>query len=248
MRLRVIPLLVLLLALTAPPHAHAQGVDYRVYAELLRDHVKNGVVDYAGLKKREKDLDSFLAVIGRVNPDTLPLDEQKAYYINAYNAWTIKLILDNHPVKSIRDIGSVFSNPWKIEFVRIAGRPSTLDHIEHGILRPRFKDPRIHAAINCASKGCPPLRPEPYEAKWIEIQLDEAARGFINDTALNRLEGNVLMASSIFDWFGEDFGGKPGIVAFFRRHADERLRQGLDQAGGGLVLRFLKYDWSLNGN
>lgn len=248
MRFRILALLFLLLALTAPPRAHARGVDYGVYAELLRDHVRNGVVDYAGLKKREKDLDAFLAVIGRVNPDTLSLDEQKAYYINAYNAWTIKLILDNYPVKSIRDIGGVFSNPWKIEFVRIAGRPSTLDHIERGILRPRFKDPRVHAAINCASRSCPPLRSEPYDGKWIEMQLDEAARVFVNDQALNRLEGNVLMASAIFDWFGEDFGGKPGIVAFIRRHADERFRHALDQAGERLELRFLKYDWSLNGS
>ena len=132
-------------------------VDNSIFADLLKEYVKDGAVDYAGFKKDESRLDAYLKVLEGVNTGTLDRDAQFAFYVNAYNAWTIKLILSGYPgVESIKDLGSVFKSPWKKEIVRIDGDLVTLDHVEHEILRPRFKDARVHFAINCASKGCPP--------------------------------------------------------------------------------------------
>jgi hypothetical protein len=136
-------------------------VDHGIYADLLVKYVKNGVVDYQGFKSEETKLDQYLKVLENTDTKNLSRDEQFAFYANAYNAWTIKLILSAYPgVKSIKDLGSVFKSPWKKKLVRIEGKVITLDDIEHNILRPRFKDPRVHFAVNCASKGCPPLRSE----------------------------------------------------------------------------------------
>jgi hypothetical protein len=121
----------------------------------------------------------------------------------------------------------------------------TLDHIEHDILRPRFKDPRVHFAINCASKGCPPLLGQPFTADRLDQQLDFAARRFINDTRFNRLEDNTLYVSRIFKWFGEDFDHD--IIGFFRRYAEGSLKSRLDAVKSGIDVSYLDYDWSLNG-
>jgi hypothetical protein len=173
-------------------------------------------------------------------------NEQFAFYINAYNAWTIKLILSGYPgVKSIKELGSIFKSPWKEKLARIDGDVVTLDHIEHGILRPMFKDPRVHFAINCASKGCPPLRAEPYRGDVLDQQLDEMAKAFINDPSRNRLEGKTLYVSSIFKWFKEDF--RNDIVGFFQEYAQGNLKKELDSSAEEIKVKYLAYDWSLNG-
>jgi hypothetical protein len=174
-------------------------VNHTLYVELLEKYVQNGSVDYRGFKDEEVKLDQYLKFLEVTDTKKLSRDEQFAFYINAYNAWTIKLILTGYPgIKSIKDLGGIFKCPWKKQIVRINGDIITLDHIEHDILRPGFKDPRVHFAINCASKGCPPLRPEPYRANILEQQLDEMTRAFINDSRRNRLEGRTLYASRIF--------------------------------------------------
>ena len=146
----------LIMGLTTTASAD-QGVGHGLYAGLLKKYVKDGVVNYQGFKNEEAVLDKYLKVIEKVDSKTLSRNEQFAFYINAYNAWTIKLILSGSPgIKSIKDLGSIFESPWKKEFCRIDGDLVTLNHIEHGILRPQFKDPRVHFAINCASKSCPP--------------------------------------------------------------------------------------------
>ncbi len=222
----------------------AKTVDDGIYGELLKRYVRDGVVDYARLKKEEQKLDRYLRVLEKANPDKLPRTEQFAFYINAYNAYTIKLILEHYPVKSIKDIGSWWKGPWRIEFCKIGGKTLTLDEIEHSILRPRFKDPRVHFAVNCASKGCPPLISEPYEGGILDEQLDANTRAFLNDPKHNHLEGNTLYVSKIFKWFKDDFKGD--VVGFFLRYADEGLKGRLLAKRNQIKVKYLDYDWSLN--
>ena len=228
------------------PKWSSATVDNGLYAELLGKYVQNGTVDYQGFKNAEIKLDQYLKFLEETNTKKLSRDEQFAFYINAYNAWTIKLILSDYPgIKSIKDLGSIFKNPWKKKIARVNADIITLDNIEHDILRPGFKDPRVHFAVNCASKGCPPLRPEPYRADILEQQLDEMTKAFINDSRRNRLEGQTLYVSSIFKWFSEDFNND--VVGFFLKYAQEDLKKQLDDGKSKIKVRYLDYDWSLNG-
>jgi hypothetical protein len=213
---------------------------------LLKKYVKNGEVNYQGFQNDEGKLDRYLEILEKTDTKALSRNEQFAFYINAYNAWTIKLILSAYPdIESIKDLGSLFKSPWKKKIVRIDGEILTLDNIEHDILRPRFQDPRIHFAVNCASKGCPPLRSEPYQGHVLDQQLTEMTVAFINDPDRNRLQGNSLYVSSIFKWFSEDFNDD--IVGFFMKYAKGELREELKRKAGGIEIEYLDYDWSLNG-
>ena len=216
-----------------------------LYEELLEKYVKDRVVDYRGLKNEEGKLDQYLDLLDQTNPDELPRNEQLALYINAYNAYTLKLILKNYPLDSIKDIGGWFKGPWKISFCKIGGKTFTLDEIEHEIIRPRFKDPRVHFAVNCASKSCPPLISEPYQGSILDQQLDANTRGFLNDAEQNRLEGNTLYVSKIFKWFGEDFGAD--VVGFFLKYAGGDLKNRLSAKRAQIKIEYLHYDWGLNG-
>lgn len=225
--------------------AMAQAPDNSLYAALLRQYVnEQGLVDYAGLKRDEQTLDQYLKILSATKRDALSRDDLYAFYINVYNAFTLKLILKHYPVKSIRDIGSIFKGPWKQEFVVLEGKTYHLDNIEHDILRPTFKDARVHFAVNCSAKSCPPLLREPYEGARIHQQLDQVATAFINDPKWTRLEGERLHATKIMDWFGEDF--TPSIPAFVRRFAQGDLKRSLDALGDRVQVRFQDYDWALN--
>ena len=224
----------------------AQVVDNSIYAELLGKYVKDGVVDYQGFKSEEVKLDRYLRVLEKIDTGTLSRNEQFAFYVNAYNAWTIKLILSGYPgIKSIKDLGSLFKSPWKKKICRIDGDVITLDDIEHNILRPKFKDPRVHFAINCAAKSCPPLRSEPYLEDRLDQQLDEMTSAFINDPASNRYDDRTLYVSSIFKWFAEDFNND--VVSFFLKYAQGKLKRQLESNKGEIKVKYLDYDWSLNG-
>jgi hypothetical protein len=224
----------------------ANTVNHGLYAELLKKYVKNGVVDYQGFKTEEDKLDTYLQILENIDTKALPLNEQFAFYANAYNAWTIKLILSAYPgLDSIKDLGSIFKSPWKKKLCRIDGDILTLDNIEHDILRARFKDPRVHFALNCASKGCPPLRSEPYHGDILDRQLDETASAFINDPSRNHLKGHNLYVSKIFDWFAGDFN--KDVVGFFLKYAKGDLKKQLEANKGTIKIKFLDYDWSLNG-
>ena len=224
----------------------ANEVGQSLYAELLSKYVKNGIVNYQGFKNDEENLDQYLKVLEKTDTKTLSRNEQFAFYVNAYNAWTIKLILSGYPgIKSIKDLGSLFKSPWKKKICRIDGKIITLDDIEHNILRPRFKDPRVHFAINCAAKSCPPLRSEPYRGGELDQQLDEMTRAFINDLESNRLEGHTLYVSSILKWFAEDFN--KDIIGFFLKYAKGDLKEQLEANKEKIRVKYLDYDWSLNG-
>lgn len=221
-------------------------VDNSLYAELLGRYVKSGVVDYQGLTTEEDKLDHYLRVLEKTDSKTLSRNERFAFYINAYNAWTLKLILTGYPgVKSIKDLGSFFRSPWKKKIARIDGTVMSLDHIEHEILRPRMKDPRIHAVVNCASKSCPPLREEPFRGAVLDHQLDEQFTMFINDPLRNRLEGKSLYISRIFDWYAEDFEG--GVLVFFLKYAKGEFKKRLEINRPQIDIKYLDYDWTLNG-
>ena len=221
-------------------------VDHRLYGALLKKYVHHGVVNYQGFKNEEKLLDHYLKVLENTETKILSRHEQFAFYINAYNAWTIKFILSGYPgITSIKDLGSIFRSPWKKKICRIDGTVITLDDIEHEILRPRFEDPRVHFAINCASKGCPPLISEPYNGSILDRQLDESTAAFLNNSERNRLDGNVLYVSKIFKWFPKDF--RNDVVGFFMKYVTEDIRTRLEQTRGNIAIDYLDYDWSLNG-
>jgi len=166
-------------------------------------------------------------------------EEQMAFLINAYNAFTVEKILTRYPdIRSIWDFGKIFGNPFKDEFFMLLGRKMSLDGIEHGILRKEYREPRVHYAVNCASVGCPMLREEAYLAARLDRQLEEQAVRFLSDRSRNRFRDGRLEVSKIFDWFKEDFEPRP---AYFARYAAS-----LGYKGGEVPITFLDYDWSLN--
>ena len=223
----------------------ASTVDHEIWAGLLGKYITPGGVDYTGFKTDENRLDQYLKVLENTDPEKLPRNEQYAYYINAYNAWTIKLILSGYPgVKSIKDFGTIFKSPWEKKWVRINGKVITLDDVEHNILRPRFKDPRVHFAINCSAVSCPPLRPEPYLGHTLDQQLDDSTRAFVNAANSYRLEGNTLYVSRIFKWFSEDFN--EDALEFYLQYAEGDLKKKLTGQKDTIRVKYLHYDWSLN--
>jgi hypothetical protein len=223
-------------------------VDHTLFAELLGRYVKEGKVDYAGFKRDEKKLDVYLRVLETTDTKRLVPVEQFAFYINAYNAWTLKLILSAYPgVMSIWDLGGrFFDKPFQKKIVRLDGNTVSLDFVENDILRPRFKDERVHFAINCAAKSCPPLRPEPYRGEVLDQQLNEMAGAFVNDPNRNRIDGETLYVSKIFKWFSNDF--KDDVPGFFMKYATGSLKEKLITDKDRIRVKYLDYDWSLNGS
>jgi hypothetical protein len=227
--------------------AQALGeADHSIWGDLLSKYVKGGLVDYRGFKSDEGKLDGYLQMLERINSREFSPKERLAFYINAYNAWTIKLVLGGYPgIKSIKDLGTLFSSPWKKKLCKVDGQVLSLDDIEHEIIRPSFRDPRIHFAINCASKGCPPLASEPYRGVILDRQLDVAVRSFVNDPSRYRLDGDDLHVSMIFKWYASDF--KDGVLDFILGYAEEDLREALISRQNRIRLKYEDYDWSLNG-
>lgn len=232
----------------------AQALDHTLYAALLERHTKvvpdtAGVrVDYQGLAK-DPDWPKLVAGLRAQAPAAnAPRAERFAFWINAYNILAIQTVLDAYPVESIRDVGSFFRPVWKRDAGQIAGRTVTLDEIEHDILRP-MGDPRIHAAIVCASVSCPSLMREPWDAAKLDAQYDATLRGWLASPAKGmRIDraADTIHLSKIFDWFEDDFDAAGGVLAFVARYVDEDDRAWLARNGGDASIRYLDYDWSLN--
>ena len=233
-----------------PPVPFDRG--HEAWSALLAQYVRNGVVDYRGLSDRgQPALDDYLnslAVAASSEP-TWVRSERMAFWINAYNAYTVRLILDHYPLRSIRTIGFLPLAAFRTRFIPLgAGRKLiTLNTIENEILRAQFQDARVHFTIVCASKSCPDLRSEAYRSIVLDQQLDGAARGFLNDPSRNHWEpaSRTLHLSSIFKWFRGDFEREDRTLAAF-------VRRYLPLAGAGPAdapprIEFLDYDWSLNG-
>ena len=216
--------------------------------QLLNRHVENGSVDYIGFKTEQHLLDKYLDQLAETDPASLNDRDRLAYYINSYNSYTIKLILENFrdgkPVESIKDIGGWFTSPWSIKFVRIGGQLLTLDDLEHEIIRKEFNEPRIHFAVNCASRSCPPLLNRAYRGDDLEQTLTRVTADFLSDSRFTTWIGSELHVSKIFRWYKEDFPA--GIRDFVYRYGDTAMRQRIGAAGNELSIHYLDYDWSLN--
>ena len=229
---------------------------HRAWADVLaRYTVRTGPtsnVRYQALGKSRSVLQGYLRELEAVSKETFASfsrDQQLAFLINAYNALTVELILDHYPVKSIRDIGGLFSSPWKKKFFVLLGEKHSLDDMEHEMLRKRFEEPRIHFALVCASKGCPALRGEPFVATRLGSQLEEAAHLFLTDKGKNRYEPNssTLYLSSIFKWYGDDFKKEYGSFKEFVSNRIVADTESQKRARSDRTkVEFLDYDWSLN--
>jgi len=238
--------------------------DHQLWDEILGQFVlvqNNGQstwVDYASLQQQPEKLQQYLAQLSAVKKSTFdgwPKADRLAFLINAYNAWTVKLIIDNYPVASIKDIGSLLQSPWKKPFVELFGGTTTLDDIEHKRIRGagRYEDPRIHFAVNCASISCPPLRPEAYVGARLNSQLDAQTELFLSDRSKNSRRGKLLLLSPLFDWYRGDFEkGWLGYHALgdFLLHYKKALKLSEKNAGllreGNMNMQFMDYDWRLN--
>ena len=248
---------------------HAQAFDHghAAWTAMLRKHVvplrggQASQVRYAGFKADRATLQIYrdsLSAISEAAYKAFGKPQQMAFLINAYNAFTVELILTKYPgLPSIKDLGSVFSSPWKPKWIQLLGGKVSLDDIEHGMLRERgrFDDPRVHFAVNCASIGCPPLREEAFVAERLDAQLDEQALRFMSDRTRNRFAaaGGRLEVSKIFDWYGEDFNlshrGIASLPAFMARYAETLADSPADRErvrSQRAEISFLPYDWKLN--
>lgn len=214
-------------------------------------HGSNGValVNYAAVGAEDKAaLGTYLRSLAGTQVSSLNQREQYAYWLNLYNALTVKVILDRFPVYSIRDIDispGLFSNgPWGAKLISIEGEQISLDDIEHRILRPIWRDPRIHYGVNCASIGCPDLLMGAFTADNLDNMLNQAAVNFINHPRAAQVQGSQVFVSSIYDWFEDDFGGSDaGVIAHLRQYAQPALASQLasvTSVGGD------DYDWALN--
>lgn len=222
------------------------------YGRLLARHVRPGrigdvdlsVVDYAVLA-RDPDYAAALRDLAAADPDALASEADRfAFWINAYNLLAIRTVVDHYPVSGIRDVGSFLFPVWKREAGKVAGRPVSLDHVEHAVLRPRFRDPRVHFAIVCASVSCPDLRAEAYDGARLDEQLDDAVRRFVANPAKGVAVGGTVRVSSIFRWFADDFG-PAGVVAFLKARMEPAAASRLAGLRDG-DLDWIDYDWSLN--
>ena len=244
--------------------AHA-AFDNSAWDGLLKKNVielKGGQasqVNYAAMQRDHAILKTYLNATSKVSQtefDHWNNDEQLAFLINAYNAWTVELILTRYPkIESIKDLGSLFSSPWKKSFIPFLGQTRSLDNIEQGLIRgsDRYQDPRIHFAVNCASIGCPALHREAFEAERLNTQLEHSTQLFLQDRSRNHLDANTLYVSSIFKWYHQDFEkGWKGVnsVGQFLSQYSEPLGLNTTQKdmlkNGKINIDYLPYDWRLN--
>ena len=255
--MRPIKRLLLLLGIAAatPLPALAQTMSHATWDRLLRANVRGGLVDYDAFA-RSPDFQEYLRTLAATSPAGMPRSDQLAYWINAYNAYTIQLVNKHGERESIRNINKTLGvirayGPWNEPIVRAGGRTYTLDHVEQNILRKELRDPRIHFALVCAAMGCPPLRSEAYVGARLEAQLDDQARDFLARTpSKNRVDvaSRTLFASQIFQFrdYEKDFGGTPRAIG---RYIARYLPDGPEKRlllGGDFRIRYTEYDWSLN--
>jgi len=229
-------------------------IDHSAWADFLDGYLSrgpNGVNRFAYGRVDARDhkaLKRYIEDLGATRISAHNRDEQFAFWANLYNALTIDVVLDHWPVETIRDIdispGLFSDGPWGKKLLAVEGTELTLNEIEHRILRPIWQDPRVHYAVNCASIGCPNLRPEPFTGAKLEQQLDDAARTYVNHPRGATVRDGELIVSSIYTWFQEDFGGDDaGVIAHLRQHAEPELDEQLAQVSS---ISDDRYDWAIN--
>jgi hypothetical protein len=241
------------------PHWQAQApqsqlhIDHSVWSGLLQTYLvvatdeAPNLLRYATVTKADRQLlGGYLAELAAVTVTQLNRAEQKAFWINLYNALTVKTILDHYPLESIRDIKSGWfsAGPWDLKLIKIENLDLSLNDIEHRILRPIWRDNRIHYAVNCASYSCPNLQPEAFTAENSERLLDQAARDYVNSSRGVRFEGEKLVLSSIYDWYQVDFGGsETALLGYLQTLAAPDLAARLKTVQGRVTY---DYNWMLN--
>ena len=249
----------LLLCVSLPTSILAEVVaPHDDFDRLLRTYVRDPGVDYASWHAHEADraaLETYLEILQSLDPSTLERNDRLAFWLNLYNATTLDLILDHYvdakgrTLASIKDLGGLLSSPWEKELVTVRGRALSLNAIENEIIRPEFEEPRIHFALNCAAVSCPPLSPFAYDGGHLEEQLETATVRTITDLAWVDLRAcgayssGKLRLTKIFDWYGDDFGGKDGTRKFLERYLP---RASFALRNDGCDVDYLPYDWSLN--
>ncbi len=213
------------------------ATDHSLWDELLKEHVSaKGKVDYQGIKSNKDHLDQYLAKLSQEPVQSgWTRNEKLAYWINAYNAFTVELIINNLPLESIREI----QEPWDKKFIRLGDDSYSLNQIEHEIIRPQFREPRIHFAVVCAAVSCPKLRNEAFQANKLDQQLTDQARYFINESGKNRISPNQIEVSQLFKWYGEDFTGSGTLIDYLNQYSHQKINKDAS-------ITFGEYDWSLN--
>ncbi|MGB0424571.1 MAG: DUF547 domain-containing protein [Flavobacteriales bacterium] len=226
----------------------SRPITHEAWTALLATHVsESGEVDYRGFVADSLQLNAYLSSLSLHHPNkkNWSSNERKAFWINAYNAYTVKLIVENYPVVSIKDLGgSIYkvNTPWDIRFIEIEGLDYDLNNIEHDILRKEWNDARIHFAVNCASISCPPLLNEAFEASTLDAQLNHVTAGFINSKTANEITEMRAELSRIFKWFSGDFAKDKGsVIEFINTFSDVKLSEDAD-------FTYKEYNWSLNGH
>ncbi len=231
--------------------------DHIQFTDILKKHTtqKDGQtwIDYRGLKYSTRaQLQNYLKALSTIEENhfkTFTRDQKLAFLINAYNGFTIEWILLHYPVKSIKDTGTFLMNPWKkvIPGYKLLGKSFTLDNIEHDRIRVEFKEPRIHFALNCASIGCPSLRPSAFTGKGLEKELSESEESFFKNPRKFKVTDQKVHINSIFKWYGTDFEKKFGSLYSYISNRSEfyGIARGLSRKS--LDIYFMDYDWSLNG-
>jgi hypothetical protein len=225
-------LLATFVALCAPSLRAADATDAE-YAVLLKKYVSPEGVRYRAWKQNPADLAALdRVVIGIAQSKRSDL----AFYLNAYNAWILHEALEKYPTKSVKDTLFTF---FLTDRIVVAGEKMSFNKLEKDVIRARFKEPRIHFALNCASRSCPPLAPEPFAAKGLDAQLDGLARDFVNSERGVRQMDNAVELSKIFDWYKEDFGGAKGTLAFINKHRTMPIPS-------AAKVTYQDYNWNLN--
>jgi hypothetical protein len=211
--------------------------DHSAWNSLLYQYVSStGQVNYKNFKADEASLQDYLDDLSAHPPqENWNKNEKLAYWINAYNAFTIKLIIDHYPVSSITDLHG--GKPWDVKWIKLGDTQYSLNNIENDIIRPKFGDARIHFAVNCAAKSCPPLLNEAFLANKLNSQLEQQTKKFINNVSYNQISDNSITISKIFDWYKADFS--PSLVDYINEYASTRISEGAN-------IKFKEYDWSLN--
>ncbi len=218
---------------------------HKSWNELLQAHVKDGIVDYKGLVKEKDKLHAYCKLLSNTPPtEAWSRNDQLAFWINTYNAFTVQLIVDNYPVKSIKDLNPSLSVPllhtvWTGTKFKIGDAEYSLDDVENKVLRGKFEEPRIHFAINCASMSCPPLRNEAFTRERVQEQLDDQARSFVNNPQYNKITKDKAELSKIFSWFSGDFKKHGTVIDFINPYSQVKMDANAD-------LSYMDYDWSLN--
>lgn len=224
------------------------GQTHNIFTDILQKYVTDGLVNYKALAQNQ-DFETYLNQLSNTDPSTFSEKKELAFWINTYNAFTIKAILDSYPVKSINDIKFGEKSVWDENFIPINKKKYSLNEIEHKILRAKFKEPRIHFAIVCASISCPELRNEAYEADKLDEQLQEQTVKFLRDKKRNSfdLKNKKADISKIFEWFGEDFGkSDKDILMYISNFLPDDVRNDIKQNINEWTISYKKYDWNLN--